>query len=227
MPLLDNNDLERFYVQAEQNLSTEKAFLFDRVGLTIQTGVNIYTLPEYCLSIRRITWLGWALDPLPRRNFREVFQSARQQSRPFWYIYDNIGQQQIQLFPAPMLNLAAPTDLWNKTGSNSWETGCVVEFVRLADSSRFIVPRYLRRQLLKLFVAKQVFLMDNSNMNIKASKYFEARWELRKKRFFDFIDELHYKPRKVIVNEIVSSNYFPMPPVLPIDKFGQSVDEGY
>jgi hypothetical protein len=41
------------------------------------------------------------------------------------------------------------------------------------------------------------------------------------------IDELHAAPRKLFVSDVVSGNWFPGSPMLPIDKFGIGVETGY
>jgi hypothetical protein len=64
-------------------------------------------------------------------------------------------------------------------------------------------------------------------MNLKLVKYYTDKWNQKKVEFSDYLDELYSLPRKILVDEIVSSNYFPGEPVLPINQFGISVDEGY
>jgi hypothetical protein len=53
-----------------------------------------------------------------------------------------------------------------------------------------------------------------------------AKWEIKKKQFFDYLDDIHGKSRRLVVSEIISSNYFPASPVLPIANYGIAVDEG-
>ena len=54
-----------------------------------------------------------------------------------------------------------------------------------------------------------------------------AQWELWKAEFEGIIDELHGTPRKLYVSDVVSGNWFPGSPMLPIDKFGIGVETGY
>lgn len=224
MPLFSSTDLERFYEQAENDISTDKPFMPDRISIATIVGVSTYTLPDYCCSIRRITYLGQKLDPLPRRNEREVFQSADQQGRPFWYVYNQIGANQIKLFPTPGDNLPADTGhLWSTDIPNC----CIVEFFRATDNVNFVLPSFIKRQLLKQYVAKRAFAIDGPGMNMKLVQYFDKRWQTMKGEFYELLDDLYTLPRKLLVDEIVSSNYFPGEPVLPINQFGISVDEGF
>lgn len=223
MPLFNTSDLTRFWNQGENEISHERPFLVDRISLNIQTNVALYTLPDYVVSIKRITYLGKKLDPLPKRNQREVFQAATQAGNPFWYVYNNIGANLISLFPTPEQNLPTVTNVWDTDIPNS----CIVEFFRATDNNTFKIPSYLRRQLLKYYTAKRAYAIDGAGGNLKLVKYYTEKWMSKKMEFVEWLDFLHTKPRKFCVDEIVSSNYFPGEPVLPIDQFGTSVDEGY
>lgn len=227
MPINDTPTIARFFNNAEQQLSSEKSFLFDRYSPAITSGTSTYTLPNYVQSIAAVYWKGMLLDPLTRRNHREVFQSATQQGTPFWYLFDNIGQNKIQFFPAPNVNLSAVgSDLWNVAGTDNYTGGVIIEFARITDNSSFIVPSFLRRQLLKYYVARQVYSKDGAGHNAKLRDYFNQKWDAKKQEFYSWLDEMYLKPRKVIVQELVSNNYFPASPVLPIAKYGVSVSEG-
>ena len=223
MARFQTSDLLRFWNQGENEMSSERPFLVDRYELATTAGTSTYTLPDYVVSIRRVTWMGWKLDPLPQRNFREVFQSSPQMGQPFWYIYNNIGQNQIQLFPSPNVNLA--------TGGVPWGTDiynyCIVEFYRATDNSTFVLPTWAKRQLLKYYVAKRAFQVDGSGVNMKLAQFYSQKWEQMKGEFVETLNYLTNAPRKLLVSEIVSSNYFPGQPVLPVAQFGEGVDEGY
>src|ERR1035441_806887 len=92
--------VSRLSGEGENNFAVEYPCILKRISLTVNSGDQLVTLPDDVVSIRRVTWLGYKLDPLPQRNFREVFQNATQTGRPFWYVFNNVGQNLIQLFPA-------------------------------------------------------------------------------------------------------------------------------
>lgn len=224
MPLFQSSDLQRFYNQGENEISTDKPFLVGRIAIPTITGVAKYTLPDYVVSVRRITYQGWRLDPLPRRNHRETFQNATQTGRPFWYIYNNVGANQVILFPTPQDTLGTGTGhLW----STDIPSYCIVEYYRPSDNSTFVLPSFIKRQLLKLYVAKRAYSIDGPGMNLKLVQYYTKRWQAMELAFAELLDDLYGRPRKILVDEVVSSNYFPGEPILPIDQFGISVDEGY
>lgn len=222
MPAINSATITRFFNTAEQQVSQEVDFLIDRISLNILPNVAIYTLPDYCRSIRRITYLGLKLDPLPYRNLRDVFGPGNQVSTPFWYIYSNVQQNSIQLFPIPGDTIPNVTNVWDSDIPN----GCIVEFWRISDNSNFIMPPWARNQVCKRYVAKQTYTVEGASQNLKLAAYYEKQWILWKQRFSDRISDLYNTPRKLVINEVISSNYYPASPVLPIDRFGIGVDAG-
>ncbi len=221
--LFDAAILLRYFNQGEDTFSDDRPFLVDRLSLTLVAGTATYTLPDYVRSIKRVTYLGTMIDPLTRRAQRDAFQGATQRSKPFWYIFNNIGLNKIQLFPVPAVNLAAgTTDLW---GSDI-PTSCIIEFYRITNNTTFVLPTWIRRQLLKQYVAWQCFMVDGPGNNLKLAQYFKKRWELRSKEFGGLLDELFYTPRKLCLTAIGGSGWYPGQPILPIDRFGISVNTG-
>lgn len=223
MPNITNTDLERFYNDGENDFCTEKPFLVDRYSPSIVAGTSTYTLPEECLSIRRVTFLGQKLDPMTKRNEREVFQAATQEGTPFWYVFNNIGALKIDLFPRPEQSLAAGVNIW----STDIISSCIFEYYRANNDTTFVIPDWKKRQLLKNYVAKRVAQVDGASYDSKAIKFYNQKWMVGKFQFASLLDELYGSARKLLISEVVSSNYFPGEPILPINQFGVSVDEGY
>lgn len=223
MPIFTSTDLERFANQGENDFSVDRPFLMDRYSLTIVGGIANYVLPDYVNSIRRVSFLGQKLDPMTQRNQREVFQAANQTGTPFWYVFNNIAANTIRLFPTPEQSIAPGTLLW----SSDIPTCCVVEFFRSSDNSTFVLPPWKKRQMLKSYIKYRSYGIDGPGYNVALRKYYKQRWEFSETQFSELLDYLYNAPRKLVISEIVSSNYFPGEPVLPIDQFGISVDEGY
>ena len=225
MPLISTTDLQRFYDQGENDFCSEKQFLVDRLSINTQSGVSDYQLPDYVLSIRRISWLGQKLDPLTKRNQREVFQSATQQGTPFWYVFNNITTPcYISFFPKPQAILPTSSNPWISTEIAKC---CIVEFYRATDNTNFVIPAWKKNQLLKNYVCLRAAMIDGGSYSKNSINYYKQKLNLYKQIFVEILDELYNAPRKLMVDEIVSSNYFPGEPVLPINQFGVSVDEGY
>lgn len=223
MPNLTNDDYLRFQEDGANDFCTEKHFLTDRYSPAVVSGTPLFVLPDYILSIRRITFLGQRLDPLTARNQREVFQAASQQGLPFWYVFNNIGALTIKLFPTPNQNLNAGTNIWSTDISSSF----VIEYYRSDNGTTFDIPSWKKRQFLKPYVAKRVAQTDGPTNDLKAVKFYDDLWRRNKGTFATNLDEYYGLARKLVIAEIVSSNYFPGYPILPVDSFGESVDEGY
>ena len=223
MPTFTQPDILRFFNQGEVDVSNECNFLLDRYEIPVVSGTGVYQIPDYVRSITRVTCQGKKLTPLPKRDLNDAFQSATQQGRPFWYVFNNTGQNKIQLFPQP--NLTTPT------GSDPWctdiPTATIVEFFRISDNNQFILPDYSRNYLLKKYCGSMLFLIEGPGQNLKMSKYFKNQWELWKAEFIALTEELHSAPRKLYISDVVSGNWFPGSPVLPIDRFGIGVETGY
>lgn len=248
--LFNETTIQRFSNEGENNFSVENPCILKRISLATATSsagtfdemtglfddatgdfddagsltyTNPFTLPDDVLSIRRVTWRGYKLDPLPQRNFREVFQNAKQTGRPFWYVFNNVGQNLIQLFPAPNEYLPAYTSgLYGSNIANAF----IVEYFQAPDYATAIIPNYFRRRLLKTYVLRGCFNIEGQGQNRKASQYFKERWRFLKDLYGGLLGELHNKPRKLVVNGISSSYYFPGTPIRPIGRFGTSVDAG-
>jgi hypothetical protein len=225
MPAISDATLTRIINQGEVEVSVERPFLVKRISPAAVEGQADYVLPEECIDIRRMMWLGWKMDPLPMRNWREVFQGQNyQKGQPFWYVYNNIGLQTVKLFPAPDQNTPVATNPWKP---NDVQGSFVVEYYTTSDNLNFVLPDWIKRQLLKIYVSKYVYTIEGPNQSLKLAKYFSDKWDLKKKEFFLLLDALYGSPRKLVLSQIVSNNYFPGSPVLPITKFGISVEPGY
>lgn len=241
--------VNRLSQEGENDFAVEYPCIIKRISLTVTSGVALATLPDDVKSIKRITWKGYKLDPLPQRNFREVFQNATQTGRPFWYVFNNVGQNVIQLFPAPNEDLPLGSNLFDSltglfddqqglfdsfTGANlgtdlfgaNIPNCCIVEYYQIPDFVNATIPNYFRRRLLKSYVLRGCFNIEGQGQNRKASEYYKNRWRFLKDKYGELLHDLHNKPRKLIVNGISSSYFFPGNPILPINKFGTSVDAG-
>lgn len=220
----NSNTIIRFSQEGENDFAEEYPCILTRMSLPIIANQSIYTLPDNVKSIRRVTWKGWKLDPLGQRNMREVFNYATQVGKPYWYIFNNIGANNIQLFPIPDQSITpSGTNLY----SDAIATDFIIEYFMLPDFATNVVPQYFRRRLLKPFVLKNCFAIEGQGQNLKNRDYFTGRWNQLKQKYGIFLDEIHNKSRKLCLNGITSSQFFPGQPVLPISRFGIGIDDGY
>lgn len=215
--------ISRLSNEGENAFAVEYPCILKRIAPAVSLNQSLVTLPDDVKSIRRVSWLGFKMDPLGHRNFREVFQNATQQGRPFWYIFNNVGQNIIQIFPAANQAISsAVNDLWGAAIPNQ----LIIEYWQTPDFSTAILPSYIRRRLLKTYILRGCFNIEGQGQNLKARDYFKNRWLKLKEDYGNLLGDLCNKPRKLVVNGITSSYFFPGHPILPIDKFGESVDAG-
>lgn len=224
MSLWKSETIVRFSQEGENEFAEAFPCILTRISLQIFKNQSTYTLPDDVRSIRRITWQRWKLDPLGQRNMREVFQYASQVGQPFWYIFNNIGANRLQFFPIPGQDITpSGADLY----SDAITTDVIIEYFRLPDFATYVIPRYFRRRLLKAYVLKGCFGIEGAGTNLKNRDYFINRWNFLKEKYGQFLMEVHNKSRKLCLNGITSSQFFPGQPVLPVSRFGIGIDDGY
>lgn len=214
----------RFSQEGENQFAEDFPCILTRLSLTITANQSLYTLPDNVKSIRRITWQGWKLDPLGQRNMREVFQYASQVGKPFWYIFNNVGANNLKFFPIPNASInPSGGDLW----SDAITTDVIIEYFQLPDFANYVIPEYFRRRLLKAYVLKSCFGVEGQGTNIKNRDYFIQKWQNLRELYGNLLYEIHNKSRKLCLNGITSSQFFPGQPLLPVSRFGIGIDDGY
>ena len=215
----------RFQNNAEDEFALQSNCIVDRTALSIVAGTAIYDLPSSCINVKRVTYKGWKVFPLAHRDLRRSFQSGTQQSRPYWYIFNNIGQAQIRFFPVPSeaVSTGSGTGLWGSLIL----TKVIVEYYVMPDQTNYFIPTFFRSRLLTYYSNKRNFAMEGRTQDIKASKYWNDKFEVYKQNYIELLDDLNNKPRQLIANGTTRRpyGYIPPPPLLPIDRFGYSVDD--
>ncbi len=218
-----NVTINRLTAEGEGDFASEYPCIITRIAPAVVSGTAIITIPDDVLSIRRITYRGMKLDPLPHRQFRDCFQNSTQEGKPFWYIFNNVAQNTLQLFPTPNENIAASTS--NLYGSEI-PNRLIIEYWQATNPTNVFIPSYFRRRLLKSYALYGALHREGQQQNLKASKYYKQRYETLKKQYGLLLNDLHNKPRKLVI--VGGTPHYPYPgyPVLPIDRFGISVDIG-
>jgi hypothetical protein len=219
----DAGTITRFSQEGENDFADDYPCILTRYSLSVVANQATYTLPDNVRSIRRITYLGTKLDPLGHRNMREVFNNATQVGTPYWYIFNQIGNLSIQFFPVP------PTSI-NPSGGDLYgsaiPTDVIIEYFMLPDYVNNDIPQYFRRRLVKPYVLKQCFLIEGPGQNLKNVKYFEQKYNYLKDKYGTLLQSLHNKARKLCLNGITGSQFFPGTPILPVARFGIGVQDG-
>lgn len=223
MSLFSAATITRFANEGENDFCNDRNCIVNRVALSIVNGTSEYTLSDTVQNIRRVTWKGKKLDPLPHRELRDYFQNAGQIGQPFWYVFNNIGTNKIKFFPTPNETIASiSSNLYGSEIANR----VIVDYYIVPDNVTYTLPSYFRRRLLKVYVLKACFAIEGQGQNIKSARYFDKKYNTLKILYSELLDDIHNRPRKIIVGGMGSTQYFPGRPVWPIDRFGISVDRG-
>lgn len=214
--------ITRFSNDAEAEFAAEFPCIVDRLALDIVSGTSEYTLPDYVISIRKITWMGKKVDTTSHRRYRDYF-SPSSTGTPYLYIYNNLGQGKIKFLPAPNVTIAAVTiNLFGSEIANR----VIVEYYRTPDFVSFTIPIFFRRRLLKAYVLKKCFAVEGKGQNYKGVKYWNARWEYLKETYGTLLSELIDSPRMILVGKSVTYRQLIPTPVLPYNDIGIGVRKG-
>lgn len=226
MPVFTTEQLNRYTLAAEQEFSIDFKCIIDRVALPIVSGTSLYTLDDNVIDIRRITYRGIKIDPASHRTLRESFGgfNSTASGTPTDYIYNNLGQMTIKLFPTPAETL--PSSQLNLFTPSVILAQCIVEFYTVADGIDYRIPEYIRRRLLKAYVLKQAFLAEGKGQNIKMSKYWDKKWQYLKELYGNQIYDQLNTPRRLMLGGSSLKNQYLARPQLPVSMQGYGVDPG-
>lgn len=226
MSIWDAGTITRFSEQAEDLFATDYPCIVNRVALAIVSGTASYALPELLLSIRRVTWKGLKIHPMPTRLMNDYFQGAlnTQVGRPEYYLFNGISANTIKLFPTPNESIAATsTDLYGAAIKNK----AIIEYYQLPDHSVKVIPPFFRRRLLKSYVLHRCFMIEGQGQNLKNSRYHGQKFESLKAAYGALLSEIFNKPRRLITTGGVTfQDRTPSSPMYSLSRFGTSVDEG-
>jgi len=222
LSIFSSADITRFTLQGEEDFAQKCKCISTRLVIPIVAGTSTYTLSDTILSIQQITYKGTRIDPCGQRELRDAQLSGTQSGRPYQYIYNNIGQLKVQLFPVPDENI--PDTSTNLYKSPDIETFCILEAWRTPDGSSFVIPSYIRRRLLKAYVMKELYSIEGKGQNLKSAKYWTEMHEKLSEDYKQLLNDLHNKPRNLNHGFDLRQTFKKAPPVLPRGRFGIGVD---
>lgn len=224
MSVFDKELLNRFAQNCEDDFHSDFNCIVDRFALPIISGTSLYTLDDWVVNIRRITYLGWKVYPLSHRDFRDYILPVSSTGRPLEYVYNNVGLNTIKLFPAPSLTID-PVIYENSSELFKTEnilTQCIVEYYRAPDYFDFTIPLFFKRRLVKAYVLWMCFQTEGKGQNEKAAAYWQKRYKALKRLYGEALQDLINRPRKLFASGNDDFDIRQRRPMLPIDKFGIS-----
>lgn len=227
MPTFTNETITRLAQEAEQNFAVKYPCIVERLALDIVEDTHTYTLPDYVMDVRRLTWQGFKVLPIPGRKFRETFQGTiySQTGLPYWYVYNNMGgHNSIRFFPTPSMNIvASQSDLYGA----GIRTQVIVEYYRLPDFETKVIPEWFRRRLVKPYVIARCCEIDGQRASLKIATQQMEKFQALSAKYGALLSSMTSTPRRLIVQD---PTFVPgrdiASPMLNISKFGTGVWEG-
>lgn len=218
MSVWDDADLGRWAEQVEERFAAEYKCIEKRAAIAIVSGTSVYTVGTDLLYIRRITYNGRRLSPLPQTQQRQMFQGYVMTGTPRWYIYnDLIPQRQIRLFPTPNVTITASGNLYG----SGLRTGCVMSYWSRPDFNTYTIPAWFRLRVIKAGVMALAFQQEGRGQNLKAAQYWDNKFVTLANRCGVQMNSLMTEARRLVMNGCYAQySRWPASPVLPIDKFG-------
>lgn len=225
--LFDDATIIRFSQEAEDVIAEELKCFVARIPLQVIAGVSEYTLPDNVIEIRRVTYRGNKVYPINYRTYRNYGNTVDARGTPRVYIFNNLGQNTIKLYPTPTETIvggATSSQLFLTT--ELFRVVCV-EYYSSPNFADEIIPVYFRRRLIKAYTLKMCYLMEGPGQNLKASKYWEEKWEFLKSLYSSLLFDMISGPRRLIASSnSVADNRLLARPVLPAGRFGIGVNPG-
>lgn len=218
MAVWSDADLTRWSEQVEDRFAAEFNCIEKRIAIALVSGTPTYLLGTDVLSIRRITYNGIKIDPLPRRQKTAIFQNYVTVGNPKWYLYNDLMEQkQITIFPTPQTTVTASGNLYGV----GIRTGMVMSYWSRPDFSTYIIPTWFRMRVIKAGVMALAYQQEGVRQNLKAAQYWDNKFVRLANRCGAQMQTLMATSRRLTLKGNVRTyGNWPAPPVLPIDQFG-------
>lgn len=228
MPLIwQDSYLSRYADDAETDAASQVDYLFHRFSFASVQGQSVYTLPTYCKSIKRITWLGYKVWPISWREMADMTPSTMvvsesekyeaPQGRPRFYCLHPNDLHAIRFYPTPNQTLAAVSD--PLTTRDKILAGVIISCWRAPDvtGTEFVLPSYISRRTKKCFVLMHAFRKEGKGQNMLASQYYKKKYDFQIELFKQINNQVYVSRRPRLADDFNLSGFGRRPgrPVLP------------
>ena len=215
MAIWSDATITRFLSEAEESVARETKCIIKRVALVIVSGTPVYTLPDDLISIRRVTWKGKQIHPVPHLKYIEQNHTSAS-STPLWYIFNQQGRNSLRFYPIPDTAITGTAaDLFGA----SIRTKVIVEYYALPSCTETI-PVYIRRRILKSYAVSKCFMQEGNGQNYGAAQHYSRIYNLYTGDFKSiYVD--HFVAKINVLGGGRGSRGVNPPPILPYT-FGES-----
>lgn len=182
MSIFTDTQISAWAQAYEREITAEHDFIVDRISLDIVAGIGEYEIPNYVTNIRSVLYQGKELHAKGFRasNITGDVPGVTSGAIPFEYVFSGKGLRVLKFYPTPNLSIPIYTSsLWTAAADFA---AVIVEFYRTSvrDDVTRQLPEWLRRYILKDYVAWKAFGMDGKQQDLRAADYYSKKLESQK-----------------------------------------------
>ena len=193
--------IERFSKEGVFEFATRRPYVIQRTILDIVKGTRQYALPDSILSIRRVTWLGEEIIPLPSRQARDFELAQLAESVPTWFVFNNITQPAIDFYPLPSKNVLSPIAGVAPNAAELYSTliadHVIVEFFGTPTDDPPTHPDYFHEVLDRTYIELKRAEIQTKAKDQKALEYYKERWNFLNEWYDEILTSIATQPRRV------------------------------
>lgn len=228
MPIWSNAYLTALETDAYQQIIQDVSCLFHKFYIAPTAGRSVFTLPDKCRSILRITWRGRELEPASWNDLElltpataaadysdpsHYFETS--ESRPRYYALHPTNIHDIRFYPTPTETFVTTGDPYAQVVD---EARACVSCWRNIDQTNPIAlpPPYVLRRTTKAYMLWKAFGKDGRGQNLTASSFYEKKYKFLIAQF-KRINEGAFVAKKYSLDDGINSTFrFRYPkPTLP------------
>lgn len=218
MALFTSATLTRFTQEGVNEFATKRPYLVERQSVASVDGTKNYSLEAATLGIRRVTWKGIKIDPLPHRLMRDFEVNQTTKGIPLYYVFNNVNFPSISFFPIPNITIAAATV--NMFGS-AINTSIIIE-AYMIPTTTVQHPSFLHTRMDTAYTNLKRAEIQTKTKDKTARDYLRNRWDFMMVWADDILTEIETPSRIVDGGTVRRINQIPTPR-LP-STFGVGVD---
>lgn len=204
-----NAFLAKLQADAPGQINTDLNCIWTRECIAITQGQSVVTLPAYVRTLMRIVWRGKTLEPVNWVDLTLLSPGTVNMgtvgdpnnietslSRPMWYAMHPTNPWDVRFYPSPdeSFTLGGEPDVFSPQVNTP---SCIIEHWREPDQIQvlFSIPSYIMRRTAKAYVLWKAFAAEGRGQNLKASAYYEKKYNFLIDQFRNINDSCYVSKR--------------------------------